>query len=95
MATTPDDMKLKRKPVPKKVRDKVMLELLREQAREVVGREVPPIQPMVHLYQLTVEGEDTVEMVQALADEGVSFEELLQAHEVNENAKEAEGEVVA
>lgn len=74
-------------------RDRVMLEILLEQARDVVGREVPPIQPMIHLYQLTVESEDSIETIQALADEGVSFEELIKGYEVNEAAALAGGEV--
>jgi hypothetical protein len=77
----------------KEYRDRVMLELLLEQIRDVVGREVSPIQPMIHVYQLTVEDQDSVETIQELSGQGVSFEELIKEYEVNEDAKEAEGEV--
>ena len=77
----------------KEYRDRVMLDLLREQAREVVGRDVPPIQPQIHLFQITLENEERLEQVQTLSEEGTPFEELLQEYEVNEASKENGGEV--
>ncbi len=67
--------------------------LLRVKAREAVGREVPPIQPQVHLYQITVANEETLKKVQGLAEAGTPFAELVKQYEVNEQAKGREGEV--
>lgn len=72
---------------------RVRADLLRRRAIEAAGREVPPIQPQVHVYQLTVKDEEALKRVQELAEGGAPFEELLDKYEANEANKQRGGEV--
>ena len=73
--------------------ERVRVDLLRERAMEVVGREVDPIQPQIHLFQLSVADDETLARVQELAEEGTPFEELVEEYEINEASKEIGGEI--
>ncbi|MSQ40977.1 MAG: hypothetical protein EXR55_04845 [Dehalococcoidia bacterium] len=75
-------------------RKQLQAELLRAKATEAVGREVSPIQPQVHLYQLTVANEEVLKKVQELAEVyGTPFDDLVKQYEANERAKAAGGEL--
>ncbi len=74
-------------------RVRVRADLLRQRATEAAGREVPPIQPQVHLYELVVANDEALKRVQDLAKEGTPFEELLDKYEVNVANKQRGGEV--
>jgi len=54
-------------------RDQIKTDLLRLKATEVLGKDIPPIQPQIDLYMLTVGSEEALELVQQLHAQGTVF----------------------
>jgi hypothetical protein len=74
-------------------RDQIKTDLLRLKATEVLGKDIPPIQPQIDLYMLTVGSEEALELVQQLHAQGTVFSDLVDQYEINEEVKALGGRI--
>ena len=74
-------------------RDQIKTELMRIKATEELGKEIPPIQPQIELYMLTVGSEEAIELVQQSHKQGTSFAELINQYEIHQEVKELGGRI--
>ena len=74
-------------------RTQIETDLLRKKTIDALGKDIPPIQPQINLYMLTVGSEEAIELVQQAHAQGTTFSDLINQYEINEEVKSLGGQI--